>query len=53
MPLGTPEMIIILVVALLIFGKRLPATMRSLGKSVNSFKKGMHEVTDLDADTTS
>lgn len=47
MPLGTPELIIILVVALLIFGKRLPATMRSLGQSVNSFKTGMREVTDV------
>ena len=46
MPFGTPELIIILVVALLIFGKRLPATMRSLGQSVNAFKKGMHEVVD-------
>lgn len=49
MPLGTPELIIILVVALLIFGKRLPSTMRSLGQSVNAFKKGMREVTDVAA----
>lgn len=48
MPLGTPELIIILVVALLIFGKRLPSTMRSLGQSVNAFKKGMREVTDVE-----
>jgi sec-independent protein translocase protein TatA len=36
--------LIILVVALLIFGKRLPEIARSLGKSLTAFKKGIHEV---------
>ena len=38
---GTTELIIILVIALLLFGKRLPDIMRSLGGSVREFKKGM------------
>ena len=42
---GGMEWIIILVIALLLFGKRLPDIMRSLGGSVREFKKGM----DVDA----
>ena len=42
---GTTELIIILVIALLLFGKRLPDILRSLGGSVREFKKGM----DVDA----
>jgi sec-independent protein translocase protein TatA len=44
MPIGGPELIVILIVALLIFGKRLPETMRNMGKSINEFKRGMNEV---------
>jgi TatA/E family protein of Tat protein translocase len=44
--IGTPELIVILIVALLVFGRRLPEVMRNLGKSVNEFKKGMNEVQD-------
>lgn len=40
---GGWEWIIILVVALLIFGKRLPDIARSVGKSLTEFKKGVHE----------
>jgi sec-independent protein translocase protein TatA len=38
---GGPEIIIVGFVALLIFGNRLPGVMRSLGKSVTEFKKGV------------
>ena len=38
---GGPEMLIVAFVALLIFGNRLPGVMRSLGKSVTEFKKGV------------
>ena len=44
--LGGPELIVILVVALLIFGKRLPSVMRSLGSSMNSFKQGLNQVAE-------
>ena len=43
---GPLEIIVILVVALLIFGRRLPEIARSLGKSLIEFKKGMKETKD-------
>jgi len=43
---GGPEMIIILVVALLIFGKRLPEVGKSMGRSIVEFKKGLKGVQD-------
>jgi sec-independent protein translocase protein TatA len=43
---GGSEWIIILLIALLLFGSRLPSVMRSLGQSVNQFKKGLKEVED-------
>ncbi len=40
-----PELIIVLVVALLIFGpKRLPEMGSSIGKSIKEFRKGMNEL---------
>lgn len=42
--LGTWELLVILIVMLLLFGSRLPNVMRSLGKSVTEFKKGMNEI---------
>jgi sec-independent protein translocase protein TatA len=38
------EWLIILIVALLLFGRRLPDIMRGLGSSVKEFKKGMDDV---------
>ena len=40
------DMWIILIVALLLFGNRLPGVMRSLGKGVTEFKKGLEGVED-------
>ena len=40
------EIMIVLVVALLLFGNRLPGLMRSMGKSVTEFKKGVNDNTD-------
>jgi len=37
------HMLVFLVIVLLLFGNRLPDTMRSLGKSVTEFKKGVKE----------
>ena len=42
--IGFPELLIILVVILLLFGaSRIPQIARSLGKSVGEFKKGLKE----------
>jgi len=43
---GGWEWIIVLVIALLVFGKRLPSTMRSIGSGVVDFKKGIKSVKD-------
>jgi len=44
---GAPEVILIALVVLLIFGgKKIPELMRGLGKGVNSFKKGLKDVDD-------
>ncbi len=43
---GGIEWIIILIVALLIFGKRLPEVMKSIGKGIVEFKKGVKGVED-------
>jgi len=43
---GPPEMIIILVIAVLLFGKRLPEVARSLGRSMVEFKKGVRGLED-------
>jgi sec-independent protein translocase protein TatA len=42
--MGVPELLIILFIILLLFGgAKLPSLARSLGSSVNEFKKGVKE----------
>ena len=43
---GPWEMALIAIVALLLFGRRLPEVGRSLGKGIVEFKKGLREVQD-------
>ena len=42
--IGTPELLLIAALALLLFGgKKRPELMRGLGQGVNQFKKGLNE----------
>jgi sec-independent protein translocase protein TatA len=55
-PIGGPEMIMIFVVILLLFGaKKLPELARGIGKSMGEFKKARedfeNEITRSEADT--
>ena len=43
---GPWELIIVAFIALLVFGNRLPSVMRSLGKSVTEFRKGVSGIED-------
>jgi len=53
--IGTPELVIILIVVLLLFGgKKIPELMRGLGKGVRNFKEGVNGIeedlkVDMDA----
>lgn len=40
--IGPAEMVLVGFIALLLFGNRLPETMRSLGKGLSEFKKGLN-----------
>lgn len=44
--LGAPELIAICVIALLLFGRRLPEVGRSLGQGIVQFKKGLKDIGD-------
>lgn len=48
--IGTTELILIALIALLIFGgKKLPELMKGLGKGIKGFKDGMKDISE---DTT-
>ena len=42
--IGPVELIVVGGVVLLLFGNRLPSLMRSMGRSVVEFKKGVNEI---------
>ncbi len=42
--MGLPELAIIGIIAVLLFGKRLPEVARSLGQSYHQFREGLREV---------
>ena len=45
--LGTQELLIFLVIAMLLFGSaKLPTLMRNLGRSAKEFKRGMNDEVD-------
>ncbi len=50
---GPQEMIVVGIVALLLFGKRLPEVARNLGKGSSEFKKGMSGMQDEIRSSTS
>lgn len=41
--IGMPELLIVLVVVLILFGSRLPKVARSLGQASKEFKQGVAE----------
>jgi sec-independent protein translocase protein TatA len=47
MDLGMPEILVLIVLALLLFGpSKLPALGKSMGEAIRGFKKGMKETED-------
>jgi len=47
---GFLELTIILIIAVLIFGRRLPEIARGIGKSLTEFKKGVKEAKNVKDD---
>jgi sec-independent protein translocase protein TatA len=51
--IGAPELLIVLVIVLLVFGgAKLPKLARSLGEAQKEFKKGQDESNNEDTPTT-
>jgi len=42
--LSMPEVLVVMTIAVLLFGKRLPEVGRSLGKGIVEFKKGLRGI---------
>ncbi len=43
---GPVELIVVAAIVLLLFGNRLPSVMRSMGKGIVEFKKGVQGIED-------
>jgi sec-independent protein translocase protein TatA len=45
MGIGTPELMLIALVVLVLFGaKKIPEFMKGMGKGISEFKKGMNDI---------
>jgi len=44
--IGPWELLVVMLVVLLVFGRRVPEVMKSLGKGVTQFKRGLRDVED-------
>lgn len=42
--IGTTELLVIAILTLILFGNRLPSVMRSLGRGIVEFKKGIQGI---------
>ncbi len=51
--LGPGELMVVGLIAVLLFGKRLPEVGKSLGKGIVEFKKGLRGIEDDDLGTSS
>lgn len=51
--IGPTEMVVVCVVALLLFGNRVPQTMRNLGQGLKEFRDGMRGIeNDIDREVS-
>lgn len=49
MSLGVPELVVILIIVLLLFGpSKLPGLGKSVGEAIRGFKKGLNEDAGVD-----
>ncbi len=48
--IGATELIILLIIVLLLFGRKLPQVARNLGKGITEFKRGVKDGS-MDSDT--
>lgn len=46
--LGLGELLVVLIIVVLLFNRRLPDLGESLGKTVRKFKKSLHEADEID-----
>jgi sec-independent protein translocase protein TatA len=44
--LGIPELLLVLLLGLFLFGHKMPSLARSLGRSLTELKRGAQSVTD-------